>query len=64
MNRYCTICEKEVTTSYILVEHGTKYAVGTCGHKTRIVEERVQSPTFIMRGSGYHNSDYGKHGRK
>jgi len=60
MIRYCNICEKEVITSYILVEHGIKYSVGACGHKTRIVEQRVQSPTFIMKGSGWHNSDYGK----
>jgi predicted nucleic acid-binding Zn ribbon protein len=64
MNRYCTICEKEVTTSYILVEHGIRYAVGTCGHKTRIEEVKVSGPTFIMRGSGWHNSDYRKVGSK
>jgi hypothetical protein len=64
MQRYCNICEKEVTTSYILVEQGTKYAVGACGHKTRIEEVKMQSPTFIMRGNGWHNSDYGKVGRK
>ena len=58
MNRYCTICEKEVSTSYILVEHGIRYSVGACGHKTRIEEVKVQSPTFIMKGSGWHDSDY------
>jgi len=63
MNRYCTICEKEVSTSYILVEHGIRYAAGACGHKTRIEEVKVQSPTFIMKMSGTHNNEYGKYGR-
>jgi predicted nucleic acid-binding Zn ribbon protein len=64
MQRYCDICEKEVKTSYIVVESGIRYARGECGHKTRIVEQRKESPTFIMRGSGWHNSDYGKVGSK
>jgi len=64
MQRYCAICEKKVETMYILIEHGTKYAVGACGHNTRIEEKKVDSPTFIMNMSGTHNAEYGKYGRK
>ena len=64
MQRYCNICEKEVETAWIIIEHGNKYAHGVCGHNTLIKEEKVDSPTFVMKCGGFHNSDYGKHGRK
>ena len=65
IDRYCDICEKEVETAWIIIEHGNRYAHGVCGHNTLIKETpKGECPTFVMNMAGTHNNEYGKYGRK
>jgi predicted nucleic acid-binding Zn ribbon protein len=59
MKCYCDKCATE-TSGYLLKMNGEPfYKCLTCGHETPFKEHKVISPTFIMKGNGWHNTDYG-----
>jgi predicted nucleic acid-binding Zn ribbon protein len=65
MKYVCNTCKKETEGFMLTMKDKPHFVCLECkGYTDYVPKEKVSSPTFIMRGSGFHDTDYGKHGRK
>jgi predicted nucleic acid-binding Zn ribbon protein len=65
MKYVCNTCKKETEGFMLTMKDKPHFVCLECkGYTDYVAKEIPNTPIFIMRGSGFHDTDYGKHGRK